>query len=84
MSVTVEFGIFITLEEPTRDMVMEAATAGSYHSPGWKRDFPKSQLLTVEQLLNGAQVEMPPSQATFKAAPRVKVNNTVQPELRLE
>src|SRR6266436_4218128 len=38
-------GVFITLEEPTRDMVTEAASASFYHSPGWNRDYPKIQIL---------------------------------------
>ena len=33
-------GLFITLEEPTRDMLVEAASAGFYHSDVWQRDYP--------------------------------------------
>jgi site-specific DNA-methyltransferase (adenine-specific) len=65
-------GIFITLEEPTRDMLTEAASAGFYKSEGWQRDYPKVQILTVEALLRGAEVKLPPTMTTFKQAPRVK------------
>ncbi len=30
-------GVFLTLEEPTRDMITEAVSAGYYESPGWAR-----------------------------------------------
>src|SRR5207247_10868027 len=65
-------GIYITLEEPTRDMEKEALAAGFYHSPGWKRDYPKIQILTIADLLHGTQVKMPPTGQTFKQAQRVK------------
>ena len=65
-------GIFITLDAPTRDMITEAASAGFYHSPGWNQDYPRVQLLTIEQLLGGAEVKMPPPFGTFKQAERVR------------
>jgi site-specific DNA-methyltransferase (adenine-specific) len=65
-------GVFITLEEPTRDMIAEAISAGFYDSPGWGRQYPKIQILTIEQLLEGTEVKMPPPFGTFKQAPRVK------------
>ena len=46
-------GLFITLENPTREMRREAAAAGFYHSDLWQRDFPKIQLLTIRELLEG-------------------------------
>ncbi len=48
------------------------AAAGVYHSPSQNRDYSKVQLLTVERLLTGAQVEMPPTPATFKVAPKAQ------------
>jgi site-specific DNA-methyltransferase (adenine-specific) len=33
-------GIFVTLDNPTKDMVTEALTAGFYNSSGWKRNIP--------------------------------------------
>lgn len=66
-------GVFVSLEPPTREMNTEAVTAGFYHSPGWQTDYPKIQILTIEQLLRGtAAVDMPPTQITFKPAPRIK------------
>ncbi|MDX2042510.1 MAG: DNA methyltransferase [Acidobacteriota bacterium] len=63
-------GVFITLENATKDMKTEAATAGFYQSEGWGKDYPRLQILTIEELLNGAEVKMPPSAKTFKQAER--------------
>ena len=69
-------GVFLTLEEPTREMRTEAVTAGYYHSPGWNQDYPRVQILTVKDLLSGvARVEMPPAEFTFKQAQRVREEN---------
>ena len=67
-------GIFLSLEAPTKDMEKEAAAAGFYHSPGWNRDYPRVQILTVGDLLSGAgRMELPPAEfATFKQARKVK------------
>ena len=46
-------GLFITLEEPTRDMRTEAVSAGFYHSDLWQTDYPKIQIRTVGELLEG-------------------------------
>jgi site-specific DNA-methyltransferase (adenine-specific) len=71
-------GVFVTLEPPTSPMVKEAIEAGFYHSPGWGRNYPKIQVLTIEQLLQGAKVEMPPSYGTFQQAQRVDENRGQQ------
>jgi len=67
-------GIFITLEPPTGPMQTEAVSAGFYHSPGWNKDYPKIQILTIEELLHGKAVDMPPqtqTSVTFARAPKV-------------
>jgi len=77
-----EIGVFLTLEEPSGPMKKEAVSAGYYRSQGWGRDFPRMQILTVEQLLHGAQVEMPPQHGTFREAQRAR---TQEPDhLRLD
>ena len=66
-------GVLLTLEQPTRAMRAEAATAGIYNSPfGTKH--PRIQIITIEELINGRRVDMPMSQAnvTFRKARRVK------------
>ena len=49
-----------------RDMQAEPVSAAYYHSPGWHKDYPKSQILTVADLLRGAEVQMPLAHGTFK------------------
>ncbi len=68
-------GIFITLEEPTKEMKSEAIAAGKYHSPIWDKDYPKIQILTIEELLHGKNVDMPPlaqTSVTFTKAQKIE------------
>jgi hypothetical protein len=44
-------GLFVTLAEPTKPMITEAVSAGFYQSP--KGEFPKIQILTIDDLLSG-------------------------------
>ena len=76
-------GVFLTLEEPTAQMRQEAVTAGYYHSPGWNQDYPRIQILTVKNLLDGtARLEMPPAEfTTFKKAQQVKEQDHTQKRL---
>ena len=69
-----EIGVLITLQEPTRDMRSDAASAGFYESPVvGQRDYPRIQLLTVGQLLEGKRIEYPhQTSVTFKKAPKAK------------
>lgn len=77
-------GVFLTLEEPSRDMTAEAVSAGYYHSPLWQKDYPRVQILTVEDLLNGKSIDMPPTTyGTFKQAGRIKKSEGKQGELGL-
>jgi len=76
-------GVFITLEPPSREMLTEAVSAGSYHSPGWHTDYPKIQILTIADLLKGAKVQMPVQYGTFKQAKRVREVIGEQQELEM-
>ena len=64
-------GLFITLEPPTSAMRKEAVSAGFYHSDVWQRDYPKIQIRTVEELLDGTLFEMPAHQPMYQPAQRV-------------
>lgn len=74
-------GVFVTLQEPSRPMREEAASAGFYDSPSWNRRYPKIQILTIKELLEGAGVKMPPQHGTFKQA-KVAGSRYEQMELR--
>jgi site-specific DNA-methyltransferase (adenine-specific) len=65
-------GALLTLEGPTGPMKTEALAAGFYESPGWGQKYPRIQILTIEELLRGAGLNMPPTSVTFKQAARVK------------
>lgn len=71
-------GLFLTLESPTREMTREAVSAGFYTSPLWQQDFPKIQILTIEEILNGARIQMPPGYTPFKIAEKVKKTEGTQ------
>ena len=66
-----DLGLFITLEESTRDMRTEAASAGFYHSEIWQRDYPKMQIRTIAELLGGHDFDIPPHPSMYQPAQRV-------------
>jgi site-specific DNA-methyltransferase (adenine-specific) len=51
-------GIFLSLVEPTKPMVAEAASAGLY-DPGLGRKFPRLQIVTIAELFAGKRPEIP-------------------------
>lgn len=70
-------GLLITLEPPTAPMRQEAATAGFFvpeHFPD--RQYPRVQIATIEELLNGHGPEIPSlgdaPPATFRRAARYR------------
>lgn len=54
-----EIGLFLTLEPPTQGMITEAASAGFYHSDLWDEDYPRIQICTIEELLEGKLPKLP-------------------------
>ncbi len=66
---------------PTKPMLKEATEAGFYHSEGWNRDYPRIQILTVEDLLKGKNIELPPNIDTFKKAGKVAAQSRDQSSL---
>jgi DNA modification methylase len=66
-------GLFVTLDDPSKEMRLEADTAGLFHSEVWKRDYPKIQILTIAQLLAGIKPQLPPFvMPTYQQAQRVE------------
>jgi hypothetical protein len=80
-----QIGVLITLEEPTKAMKTEAAKAGFYERPfgGKEEHYPRLQILTVEELLDGKTVAYPHVRAdlTFKKAPKAEEAATVSTRL---
>lgn len=50
-------GLFLTLNDPTREMQREAAAAGFYETGG--RKFPRLQILTAAQILDNRRPQVP-------------------------
>ena len=68
-----EIGLFITLNPPTRPMQDEAAAAGFYAPEHYPDSlYPRVQILTIAELLEGKRAEYPrlAPDATFRPAPR--------------
>jgi site-specific DNA-methyltransferase (adenine-specific) len=67
-------GIFITLEEPTKPMLQEAVLAGDYKVDFFAGEFPKIQILTIEELLHGKKLNIPLwSKSYHKKAKKVEI-----------
>jgi hypothetical protein len=76
-----EIGVLLCLEDVTKPMRTEAASAGFYKSP-WG-NHPKLQILTIEELFEGKGVDYPhpAGNLTFKRAPKVETPVPEQMEL---
>ena len=79
-----ELGVLISLQQPTRQMRTEAASAGTYASP-WGRHA-RIQLLTVEELLEDRRIDMPPpgTNVTFRKAPKTRTTGAKQARLDVD
>ncbi|MBU0692547.1 restriction endonuclease [bacterium] len=72
------FGILLCMEQPTKPMRAEATEAGFYTSDYSGTKHPRLQILTIEELLNGKQPDLPAlanvqyADKTFKKAPKAK------------
>ncbi len=62
-------GVLVTLTKPTKDMQTEAAAAGFYESEFWERKYPRVQILTIADVLNGKRPDVPWGAAPFAKAP---------------
>jgi site-specific DNA-methyltransferase (adenine-specific) len=82
-----EIGVFICFEPPTKPMLREAAEAGFYRSsPLDLIEYPRIQVLTIQEILDGKQPDYPRYRAdmTYKKAPRVKREKETNLQLPLE
>jgi DNA modification methylase len=69
-----QIGVLITMQESTKPMREEAASAGFYSSLGWNTKHPRLQILTVADILGGKGIDYPYRQGnvTFKRAPKAE------------
>ncbi len=74
-----QIGVFITLAFPTAGMKKEAIATGFYKLPGWGKDYPKLQILTIKELLEGKGIDYPPkTSVTFKKAKKHEADESEQ------
>ena len=80
-------GILISLQPPTAPMETEAASVGFYEHKTNMQKYPRLQLRTVKELMEGKGIERPTSAAslddTFKKAPESKKKDAHQKEFGL-
>jgi len=64
-------GIFLTLKPPTKPMITESKSAGSYTYKLTGTKYPVIDIITIEEMLNGARLNIPTSHspAVLKRAP---------------
>jgi len=82
---TAQIGVFITLQKPTKGMIKEAVSSGFYKSPFGKQ-YPKIQILTIEELFEGKGIQRPPEgiaaiDRTFKKAKKHEEKQGEQKEM---
>lgn len=73
-------GVFLTLAEPTKPMIDEADDAGDWASKEWG-EFPRIQILTIQQLLDGERIKTPPSKSSYPKFQRITENEKEQHSL---
>lgn len=74
-----EFGILITMDSPTKAMLNEVAEAGKFKHPLLNREDDRLQIVTVEEILNGARLDLP--MARQDAVKSAKAEQVDQPKL---
>jgi len=82
-----EIGVFVTLKQPTPDMEKEAASHGFYSSKFTGENHPRIQILTMEDPLDGEEIDMPPVgqvNETFQEGPTVRHDQHEQMTMQLE
>lgn len=67
-----EMGVLILMGEPTRGMIDAVNHAGNYTHPGSHDVFPRLQIISVPQLLNGSRPKMPPTYTPYILAQKAK------------
>ena len=76
-----QIGVLISMQQPTKAMRAEAASAGFYRSPWGKHAI--LQILTIEGLLKGKTIDypdIPGVNVTFKKAPKAKGKKIEHPK----
>jgi hypothetical protein len=57
---------FITLQDPTGPMREKATAAGTYRHPWSRTEYPKIQIVTIQEILDGKRLDIPLSVDVLK------------------
>ena len=63
-----EIGILLTMDAPTKPMLETARQAGKFKHPILGKEYDRIQIVTVEELLNGARIALPHPAEMVKTA----------------
>lgn len=63
-----EIGILLTMDRPTAPMVKTAQQAGKFKHPLLNKEYDRIQIVSVDQLLGGARIDLPLPRAMVKSA----------------
>jgi len=67
-SQTAEIGILLTMDAPTKPMLATARQAGKFKHPLLGTEYDRIQIVTIEELLNGARIALPHPAEMVKSA----------------
>jgi hypothetical protein len=70
-----EMGVFICLTPPTPGMREVAQRSGTYLWPITGRSYPRTQIVTVEELLSDMRPDMPPALLPYLQAKKLVADN---------
>ena len=74
-------GVLVVTQPPTREMVREAASAGLYRSTWDGAAYPKLQILTAGEVVQGGRVAMPSLRGIPQYAPAKRARRSPQGQL---
>jgi len=61
-----ELGVFLSLQAPTKPMLETVANSGYYSAAGF--NYPRLQILTLDEFFGGKSLNLPKTNITFKSA----------------
>ncbi len=76
-------GLFLVLNNPTKQSLSEAASAGRYQMPEVERTYPKIQIFTIEDYFKGIRPDKPDTSMTLNKAKREIRESEKPPKLDL-
>ncbi len=79
-----KMAVFLTLETPTAPMKSEALAAGMWNYPLMARDYPQIQIVTVEEMLRGAKLDLPLVHQSLKKSSAKFANEQTALDLSIE